>query len=282
MDQNNINKNDSSLLKNESIINEKEKIQLPIIKKELIPFQNNVRDNKICQCEKNNFSKLKLNLPTFLTSQKYEIEKLKLNTLNNKLNINKEEEKIFKLLKEKIEISPIKRDKYRHKNIRSYNKLNTYINEASLLKNSRFVYIENKNLKQMKVGRLFTLSNTFKKINCNNEDSNNKNTLDLRIYKNIYDIDDKSKRLKTLDKRNSKNEISGYIKNNWRKNFNCALRYRFNKNKKSIDEITYKIKEINNVSKETFNGFQKETDDIFDEAMNIKDNKKKKKFRFQK
>ena len=134
----------------------------------------------------------------------------------------------------------------------------------------------------MKVGRLFTLSNTFKKINYNNEDSNNKNTLDLRIYKNIYDIDDKSKRLKTLDKRNSKNEISGYIKNNWRKNFNCALRYRFNKNKKSIDEITYKIKEINNVSKETFNGFQKETDDIFDEAMNIKDNKKKKKFRFQK
>ncbi len=282
MDQNNINKNDSSLLKNESIINEKEKIRLPVIKKELIPFQNNVRVNKICQCEKNNFSKLKLNLPTFLTSQKYEIEKLKLNTSNNKLNINKEEEKIFKLLKEKIEISPIKRDKYCHKNIRSYNKLNTYINEASLLKNSRFVYIENKNLKQMKVGRLFTLSNTFKKINCNNEDSNNKNTLDLRIYKNIYDIDDKSKRLKTLDKRNSKNEISGYIKNNWRKNFNCALRYRFNKNKKSIDEITYKIKEINNVSKETFNGFQKETDDIFDEAMNIKDNKKKKKFRFQK
>ena len=277
MDQNNTNKNDSILLKNESNLNEKEIFLLPLIKNELIPYQNNIKVNKLCQCEGINISKIKLKRPTFLTSPKFKVEKLSLFKSNNK---NKEEDKILKLLKEKIEISPIKNSKYKNKNIRSYNKLNTYINEASLLKNTMFVDRDQNTLKKIKVGRLFILSNTFKNININNDDSNNKNTLDLKIYNNIYGNTDKSKRLKTLDKKYIKNDISGYIENNWRKNWNCSLKYRYNKNKVSIDEITLKIKQIDSISKDIFNGYKQEADDIFNEAINIKDNKKKKKFKF--
>ena len=263
-----------------SLLNEKEKVQLPKIKKELIPYQNNMKVNKLCQCDKAIISKIKLNEPTFLTSQKFEMEKINLYESRRSNNRSKEEDNLYKLLKEKIEISPIKSNKfhYKNKNIRSYNKLNTYMNEALLLKNSMFINRDINTLKKVKVGRLFTLSNTFKKIIINEENSNNKNTIDLKIYKNIYDNYEKSKKVKTLDKKHIKNDISGYIENNWRKNWNCALKYRYNKNKVSIDKMALKIKRIDKKSKYIFDGYQKETDDIFDEAMNVKDKKKKRKY----
>ena len=85
-----------------------------------------------------------------------------------------------------------------------------------------------------------------------------------------------SRRLKTLDKRHIKNDISEEVESNWRKKINCSLRYRHNKNKISIDDISETIKNINNIAKEAFDDFKKETDIIFDEALNIKEKNEKK------
>ena len=100
----------------------------------------------------------------------------------------------------------------------------------------------------------------------------------MRRDRNKYAENNKTKRFKTLDKKNIKNDISNYINSNWRKNFNCSLKYKYNKNKKSIDEVTLKIEKIDQQVKKTFDIFKNETDEIFDKAMDIKNDKKKKKF----
>ena len=275
MDKNNNNDTSFSFINQNNNVNEKEKLELPLIIKE--PFQNKNKVNKICQYEKVDNSKLKLDYPTFLTSRNFEKNKLYLFKSNNDIN---NEDKIFKLLREKIEINILNKNRYHYntnKDLRSNNNINNYLNDASLYKNSIIINKDKNKIKQIKVGRLFTLPNSYNK-NCNHkEDLNCKNTIDLRIYKNISDNNTNLKRLKTLDKRHIKNDISGDIQNNWRKNFNCSLKYRYNKNKNSIDEISLKIKDINNIVKKTFDGFKNETDIIFDEISNFKEKKKKKK-----
>ena len=278
------NNNEISFLNLDNTFNEKENIILPKIKKKFNSYENKMKVNKICQCEKNYNSYNKVNYPAFLTSTKSETEKI--NCYNsNKYNIRNDinnEDKIFKLLKEKIEIKPINPNIFHYNktknNLRSNNILITYLNDASLLKNSYFGIREKRKLKEVKVGRILTLSNTYKQIDNPNNVLNNNNILDLRIYRNKYAKNNKTKRFKTLDKKNIKNDISDYINSNWRKNFNCSLKYKYNKNKKSIDEVTLKIEKIDQQVKKTFDIFKNETDEIFDKAMDIKNDKKKKKF----
>lgn len=272
-----INNSDISILNQNNIINEKEKIVLPKIKKELIHYQNKEKINKLCQSEKSNYSRLKINNPVFLTSKKIVVEKSSYDPNNTLINLDK----IRKLLKSKIEINSMDRDKNKfhyktNKDLRSFNKLKSYINDASLYKNSIYIKREINRIKEMKVGRLFTLSNTSKKLNRVEKD-NNRKTINLRIYKEEYGDKNNFRKLKILDKKNINNKISNYIQRRWRKNLNCALNYKFKKNKESIDEVTLKLKEIDNKVNDTFNKFKNETDYLFDEVIIIKDNKKKRK-----
>lgn len=245
-----------------SFNNEKEKLILPIIGKELIPNQNKVQINELFKNGKN-----KLNNPTFLTLRTLEEEKINLYKSNNI---------IYKLLKEKIEINPTNESFHNfqeNQKLRSNNKLNIYINEPSLLKDSHSKYEEKKELKKIKVGKVFKLSNSFNDNDDDNIKLNKKKTIDLRINNNIYENNYYPRRLISLDKKYNKN--LDYAKSNWKQKLNCALIYRYNKNKESIDEVTSKINNMDNKVKAYFDGFKNETDIIFDEVLGIKDNKKK-------
>jgi hypothetical protein len=246
---------------------EKEKIVLPKINRESKNIQNNLSDiNNSCHYVKCDIPKINKNNPTFLTLKKTEADKINLYRLNN--NIPTENNLIFKLLKEKIEVN-----NKRYKVHQTYkdlgNRLKMYIDDASLYKNSHFIHREKKNIKQVKLGKLFISSN-LNKSKYNLDSDRNQDTIDLRIYKNLYE--DKPIRFKSLDKRYIKNEISDYYPSNWRKNLNCGLKYKYNKNKESIDQITLKIQIIDNKVKETFDGFKNEADDIFKEIVDTQNN----------
>ena len=287
MEKYNKNHSEISFFKIDNTFNETENIILPKIKKESISFEDNTKVNKICQCEKTYNSNNKLNYPSFLSSTKLETEKKNFCNSNN-YNINdnvNNKDKIFKLLKEKIEIKPINNKIFHYnktnKNLRNNNNiLITNLNDSSLLKNSYFAIREKRKLKEIKVSRLLTLSNNFKKIDVHKNDFNNNKKLNLRIYKNIYEKNNnnKAKSLNALNKKNIKND-SDYINNNWRKNYNCALKYKYNRNQKSIDEVALKIEKLDSIIKKSFDIYKNETNDFFDEAMGIKINKNKKKFK---
>ena len=278
MDENNNNNNTSfTPTKQNNILNENEKIYLPPIITE--SFKNLSKVNKICQYEKIDNLKLKLKYPTFLTSNKGQIEKINIYNPNNNIN---NDDKIYELLKGKIEIKNINKNNNcnKNKNMIKNNNIKTYINEACLYKNANVIKKERNKLKTMKVGVVFTSPNFSKKnINNNEEDLNYKNSIDLRIYKNMINNKNNERRLKTLDKKYVKNDISGDVESNWRKKINCSLRYRHNKNKISIYDISETIKNLNKLAKKAFDGFKKETDIIFDEALNIKEKKGKRKIK---
>ena len=249
----------------------KDTIILPIINKESIPIQNNisVNNNIMNHYIKCNIPKINKNAPAFLTMKK--IETGKNNNLDrSKYNKSKTNNSIIKLLKEKIEINN-KRNAVQqtHKNLE--NKLKIYMDDASLYKNSHFIHREKKKIKQVKLGKLFTLSNKNKSKYIIDTDRN-ENTIDLRLYKNRYE--DRPKIYKSLDKQYIKNEKSECFRNNWRKNLNCGLKYKYNKNKESIDNITLKIQKIDNIVKETFIGFKNEAEDIFNEIIDTQRNTK--------
>lgn len=220
---------------------------------------------------------MRLKSPIFITSKRNEAKKANYYKSNNNTY---EEEKIIKLLNDKIIIRPKISNIFNYKSNkkRSYSKLKSYIDDASLLKSSLFIIRQKKKLKQMKVENIFTYSNTFYKINNNDIDNNkedeNKNS--LRNYYNILENDDKSKIFKSPNKKKIKNKFSDYMQfNNWRKNYNCALKFRFNRNQKSIDKVTSKIIKIDNKSKIIFDKFKREAENIFDGASIIKEIKKK-------
>ena len=253
----------------QEINDNKEKVILPKINRE----SKNIQINSIFQDIKNschyvkcNVPKINKNNPTFLTFKKIEAGKINIYKLNN--YIPNENNLVFKLLKEKIEVNN-KRHKVHqtYKNLR--NKLNMYIDDASLYKNSHFIHREKKNIKQVKLGKLFISSN-LNKSKYNLDSDRNEDTIDFRIYKNIYE--DKPIRFRSLDKRYINNEKSDYYPSNWRKNLNCGLKYQYNKNKESIDNITLKIQTIDNIVKETFDGFKNEADDIFKEVVDTQSN----------
>ena len=52
---------------------------------------------------------------------------------------------------------------------------------------------------------------------------------------------------------------------------NCALKYRYDKNKKNINVVNALLKNINSRIKATFDGFKNETDDLFNDMLNNKE-----------
>ena len=275
---------DNNISEKEEEEEEKEKLILPKINKELIPTQYN---------KMTNFEKYKkiTNQDVFITSNRINREKINLFKSND---INKEDFLIYKLLKEKIDISP-----YKNNNKSSNKKKKFVISEESLAHNSFFRKRQKKFLKEMKVSRLVTMPNSCKKIKIKNENiksgegdflyddsesenkgndanrgnnKNNKNNLNLKLYDKVFE-NNKYKKLKSLEKKNIvlKDEGYDYYPSNWRKHRNCALKYKYDKNKNSIDGVTSLLQNINNRIKGTFDVFKVETENIFDDVLKNKD-----------
>ena len=241
----------------------KEKLSLPKIKNELIPLQLSKNNS----CKKDKSQRTKFDYETFLTSRK----------VDKYVNSNNEDQIIYKLLKEKIDIYN-DRNYYLNQN-KSSKKLKTEINEETLNQNTIFRRREAKELREVKVRKLLTNSRTYKnrnKIktlflnddNIVNNNGNNGNNLNIKIYQEFNDSN-KSKRFKTLEKKSEKekdDESVEYYPNN-KKKINCALKYRYDKNKKTINTINSLLQNINNRIKATFDGFKNETDDLFNDML---------------
>ena len=180
-------------------------------------------------------------------------------------NSNNEDKIIYKLLKEKIDIN---------------NDRNYYLNQNKSSKNQNTIYRrrEVKELREVKVHKLLTNSRTYKNINKiktlylddDNIVKNNGNNLNKKLYQEFNNTN-KSKRFKTLEKKSEKDDDSiEYYPNN-KKKINCALKYRYDKNKKSINAVNALLQNINNRIKATFDGFKNETDDLFNDMLNNKE-----------
>ena len=135
---NNNNQTKISFFKKRDPYNENEITKLPIIKKEM----RNKRINKICQCPID-YLNMRLKSPIFITSKRNEAKKANYYKSNNNTY---EEEKIIKLLNDKIIIRPKISNIFNYKSNkkRSYSKLKSYIDDASLLKSSLFIIRQKK------------------------------------------------------------------------------------------------------------------------------------------
>jgi hypothetical protein len=241
----------------------KEKWSLPKIKNELIPLQLSKNNS----CKKDKIQRTKLDFETFLTSRKLD---------KYLYNSNNEDKIIYKLLKEKIDINN-DRNYYLNQN-KSSKKLKTEINEETLNQNTIFRRREAKELREVKVRKLLTNSRTYKNrnkiktlyLNDDNIVKSNGNNLNKKLYQEFNDSN-KSKRFKTLEKKSEKDDESiDYYPNN-KKKINCALKYRYDKNKKSINAVNALLQNINNRIKATFDGFKNETDNLFNDMLNNKE-----------
>jgi hypothetical protein len=141
------------------------------------------------------------------------------------------------------------------------------MNKASLYKNSLFRKREVKNLKKVKISSLITTpTNTYKKINKDkNNLSCNKKTIDSRLFQDINN--NNLRRLRTIDKKGIKHDTFDHIPSNWRKNRNCALKFKYNKNKDSIDVVASVLQKLGHKIKVSFDVFKSETEDNFNDFM---------------
>lgn len=242
----------------------KDKISLPKIKKELIPLQL----SKMNSYKKDKIQRTKLDFETFLTSRKME---------KYLYNSNNEDKIIYKLLKEKIDINSNRN--YNNINENKRNKrLKTEINEETLNQNTIFRRREAKELREVKVRKLLTNSRTYKNRNKIKSlylkdadvDKNNGNNLNIKLYQELNDSN-KSKRFKTLEKKSEKDDDSIEIYPNNKKKINCALKYRYDKNKKAINVVNALLQNINGRIQATFDGFKNETDDLFNDMLKNKE-----------
>ena len=179
-------------------------------------------------------------------------------------------------MKEKIDIKN-NRNNCINQN-KSSKRLKTEINEETLNQNTIFRKREAKELKEVKVRKLLTNSRTYKNrnkmkslyLNDDNKDKNNGNNLYIKLYQPDLNDTNKSKRFKTLEKKSEKDDSIEYYPNN-KKKINCALKYRYDKNKKNINVVNALLKNINSRIKATFDGFKNETDDLFNDMLNNKE-----------
>ena len=242
----------------------KEKLSLPKIKKELIPLQL----SKVNSYKRDKNQRTKLDYEAFLTSRNYD---------KYLYNSNNEDKIIYKLLKEKIDINN-NRNNYMNQN-KSSKRLNTEINEETLNQNIIFRKREGKELKEVKVHKLLTNSRTYKNrnkikplyLNDDNVVKNNGINVNKKFYQQELNDNNKSKRYKTIEKKSENDDESiEYYPNN-KKKINCALKYRYDKNKKNINVINSILQNINNRIKATYDGFKNETDDLFNDMLNNKE-----------
>ena len=202
----------------------------------------------------------------FLTSKNIDKEKLRIS--NDYIsNLSNENKLISDLLKQKINISKNKNPS-QEKVHKINNNLIAYMNEATLYKNSHFRKREVKNLRKVKINSLITTStNIYKKINKDkNNLSCNKKTIDTKLFENLYN-NNNLRRLRTIDKKGVKHDTFDNIPSNWRKNRNCALKYKYNKNKDSIDVVAAVLQNLGQKIKVSFDVFKNETEDNFNDFM---------------
>lgn len=258
----------------EDINRKKENIFLPRITQnnpDISKLQNKTAVNSINKCE----SKCQ----TFLTSRK--TEPMKLNRwvdLNSKKNgPDNNEDSIFKLLKEKIYINTYTKPskKYnRYDTDKNIEQLNLFIKQSPVCRNLYYVKKERKKLKKMKVGELYTITNTL----YNKDDV--MDTVDLIKYKKLTDTYN-SKRFKTVNRRHVRKDKNNFPNGGRRKNINCALKYSYNKNRATIDEVSLQIQKLDKKLENDLNTFRYETEELFADALGHKISPKKKiKFHF--
>ena len=248
-----VNDNNDNIDNEKEKEKEKEKLKLPKIQKEHIPLQHNKIEHKY---EKD----------IFLTSKNIDKEKLRIS--NDYIsNLSNENKLISDLLKQKINISKNKNPS-QEKVYKSNNNLIAYMNEATLYKNSHFRKREVKNLRKVEISSLITTpTNIYKKINKDkNNLSCNKKTIDTKLFENLYN-NNNLRRLRTIDKKGVKHDTFDNIPSNWRKNRNCALKYKYNKNKDSIDVVAAVLQNLGQKIKVSFDVFKNETEDNFNDFM---------------
>jgi hypothetical protein len=252
MSKNNFNTINCETSRRINIINEKKILYLPKIKKQYFPLQHSIKilnNNK----ENSNYLKYKLNHPIFLTITKDEEEKNYL-AQNNKSG----DQTIHNILNDKIKISYKNSPKeHKKKELKSSVILNKYMNEAILYRKSFF------QKKKIDVGKLLELPFSPRNNDILNYLYENKRSRDSNFNDNAKQVK-KLRKFKTQDK--SIELDSNYMNNNFTPNIkyrNCNFRYKFNKNKDKINEVTSVLKNLEDRTKATFNKFKDETDHIF-------------------
>ena len=262
---------ENSIIKN-NIINKKEKLHLPKIDLKLIPNQidiNDISQNENEEEEENNLKIIKSQ--TFLTSKLTETqrnnEKKSRNIFNN--------DAIIDLLKEKIEINPflsnknIFMNKLPKHNKKSENKqkkkLNRYINENILLNSPiKIQMINKKKLKHIKMTNIFNKEDEDEKDK-NDDDSNyDKSLYNLRLYNYLKETEE-AKKVKSVNKKIIKKQEMESVKNDWRKNINCSLQFKYFVNKGNITNLNSKINSMNKRSKIYFDTQRNESNDMLEQ-----------------
>jgi len=233
-----------------NIINAKKIIRLPKIQKQYLPLQHSIKilnNNK----ENNNYLKYRLNHPIFLTIAKDEEEK-------NHLSISKSVDKTIQdILNDKIKINYKNSPKeHKKKELKSNVILNKYMNEAILYRKSFF------QKKKMDVGKLLELPFSPRNNDILNYLYEKKKSKDSNFNDSAKKVK-KMRKFKTQDKNIE-------LDNNYMKFFtpnikyrNCNFKYKFNRNKEKINEVTSVLKSLEDRTKATFNKFKDETDHIF-------------------
>ena len=271
---------ENSIIKN-NIINKKEKLHLPKIDLKLVPNQidiNDISQNENEEEEENIvnlrdiFNNLKIiKSQTFLTSKLTETqrnnEKKSRNIFNN--------DAIIDLLKEKIEINPflsnknIFMNKLPKHNKKSENKqkkkLNRYINENILLNSPiKIQMINKKKLKHIKMTNIFNEEDEDEKDK-NDDDSNyDKSLYNLRLYNYLKETEE-AKKVKSVNKKIIKKQEMESVKNDWRKNINCSLQFKYFVNKGNITNLNSKINSMNKRSKIYFDTQRNESNDMLEQ-----------------
>lgn len=253
MSKNNFNTINYETTKRVNIINAKGIIHLPKIKKQYFPLQHSIKilnNNK----ESSNYLKYRLNHPIFLTITKDEEEKNYL-AKNNK-TVDKT---IQDILNDKIKISYKNSPKdHKKRELKSNVILNKYMNEAILYRKSFF------QKKKIDVGKLLKSPFSPRNNDILNYLYENKRSRDSNFNDN--DNNKKIKRMRKFKTQDKNIELD----NNYMKYFtpnikyrNCNFKFKFNRNKDKINEVTSVLKNLEDRTKATFNKFKDETDHIF-------------------
>ena len=253
MSKNNFNTINYETYKGINIIKPKKILHLPKIKRQYLPLQHSIKilnNNK----ENSNYLKYKLNHPIFLTLTKDEEEK------NNLAKHNKSGDKtIHDILNDKIKISYKNSPKeHQKRELKSNVILKRYMNEAILYRKSFF----QKN--KVDVGKLLELPFSPRNNDLLNNLYENKRSRDSNFNDN-----DNAKRVKKMRKFKTQDKNIELDNNNMKfftpnnKYRNCNFKFKFNRNKEKINEVTSVLKNLEDITKATFNKFKDETDHIF-------------------
>ena len=132
------------------------------------------------------------------------------------------------------------------------------MNEAILYRKSFF------QKKEIDVGKIFELPFSQRNNDISNNFYENKRSRDSNFNDN-----DNAKNVKRMRKFKTQDK-NIELDNNYMKYFtpnikyrNCNFKYKFNKNKEKINEVTSVLKNLEERTKATFNKFKDETDHIF-------------------